>query len=178
MEIKNIYNAAIYGYFDEFKQYFDGDINYIDKFNGKSLLQLVMLDGDRYKDRLEIISFLINEGIDVNFVDRKNKQNALHDLYSATFFKNDVTDGEYVLTVTKMLMDAGIDINCKNKAGSIPLAALIAGKLKVEDMKPIIQVLLDAGADYLHKNKYGESCLDYANKFGREEVVKMLEERK
>ncbi len=179
MEISNIFDAAYQGDFNKLKQYYNGDINCVDKYNGANLLQAVMCKGGKYQERLEIISFLLNEGIDVNYSGSKNKQNALHYLYSPANDDGGLTYAEYALSVTKLLLNAGIDVNHKDKHGSNSVSNVIALNFNNEDIKlEVLKMLLDAGADYHEKDNYGYSCLDYAKRFEDENIIKILEERK
>ncbi|WP_408072002.1 ankyrin repeat domain-containing protein [Butyrivibrio sp. JL13D10] len=178
MTICDIFDAAYQGDFDMLKQYYKGDINCVDKYNGLNLLQAVMSKDGKYQERLEIVTFLLDEGIDVNFVDNKDKENALHYLFSTADDDGGLTYAEYALSVTKLLLDAGIDVNHKDRHGSNSVTNVIALNFNNEDAKlKILEMLLDAGAEYREKDNYGFSCLDYAKRFKKEEIVKMLEER-
>ena len=74
MTITNIFDAALCGDMDKLKQYYEGNINYIDKCTKLNLLQTVMCGNDKYLERLDIVSFLIQEGIEVNYQGGKNKK--------------------------------------------------------------------------------------------------------
>lgn len=179
MAIVDVFDAVLQGDINMFKKYYDGNPNCLDKYNGLNLLQSVICKGGNYKERLDIISFLLNEGIDVNYLDSNNKQNALHYLFYNTQFGDGVLDGKYVLAVTKMLLDKGLNVNARDKYGAISLYYLLVGRLENNDVKSILQLLLDKEVDYLGKDNYGNSCLDYAKERSkRDEIVKLLEERK
>ena len=179
MTICNIFDAASCADKEKLKQYYTGDINCVNEFTKLNLLQTVLLENGNYEERLDIISFLLEEGINVNYLESKDKQNALHCLYYKTQFGNGVLNGKYVLTVTKMLLNKELDINARDTYGAISLYYLLVGRLESDDVKPILQLLLDKGVDYLGKDNYGNSCLDYAKDLsGRDEIIKMLEERK
>jgi len=179
MTICDIFDAALYADMEKLKQYYTGDINCVNEFTKLNLLQTVLCESEKYEERLEIISFLIKEGINVNYIDGKDKYNALHCLYYKTQFGDGVLDGKYVLDVTKMLLGKDLDINARDTYGAISLYYLLVGRLENDDVKPVLKLLLDRGVDYLGKDNYGNSCLDYAKKRSkREEIVKMLEERK
>ena len=78
-----------------------------------------------------------------------------------------------------MLLDKGLNVNARDKYGAISLYYLLVGRLENNDVKSILQLLLDKEVDYLGKDNYGNSCLDYAKERSkRDEIVKLLEERK
>lgn len=179
MTICNVFDAVSCGDIKMLKHYYTGDVNCVNQYTGLNLLQTVLCGEGRYKERLGIVTFLLAEGIDVNFADNKDKENALHYLYSTADDDGGLTYAEYALSVTKMLLDAGIDVNHKDKHGSNSLSNVIALDFNNEDSKlKVLKMLLDAGADYREKDNYGFSCLDYAKRFKNEKIVKMLEERK
>ncbi|MBR6403821.1 MAG: hypothetical protein IKS48_10605 [Eubacterium sp.] len=172
MTIVNIFDAVLAGDYKAFKNFYDGNINCINKYTDLNLLQTVMCKEDKYDERIKIISYLIKEGIDVNKVGGKAKGNALHILYSSS---NQV-DENYLMSVTKELVSAGIDINQKDKYGAIPFSNLIAGKIDNKLVEKIFCYLYKTGLDCSIKDNYGNSCLDYAKKFSwRMDVVELME---
>lgn len=172
MTITNIFDAALCGDLEKVKQYYEGNINCVNKYTNFNLLQTVMCGDENYTERLEIISFLIQEGIDVNFQGAKDKENALHLLYSSIT----LIDEKFVLSATKMLVAAGIDINQKDKLGATPLSYLISGKLENSKLKPVLLFLIESGAECNEKDNYGNSCVDYAKQFSwRKDIVEILE---
>lgn len=176
MTICNIFVAAQCADMNEMRKFYSGDINCIDKFNKLNLLQNLLLNSGKYEERLEILDFLLKEGIDVNYIDEKDKYNALHCLYYKTQFGDGVLDGKYVFTVTKMLLDKGLNVNAKDKYGAVSLYYLLVGRLGNDDVKPILSLLLDRGVDYLGEDNYGNSCMYYAKEYPiRTEIVEILE---
>ncbi len=172
MTIGNVFDAVLAGDYKIFKHYYDGNINCINKNTNLNLLQTVVCKEDRYNERREIINYLIQEGIDINRVGGKGKGNALHILFSSS---NQIED-EYLIFVTKKLVSAGININQKDKFGAIPLSYLIAGKIDNKLVGKIFIYLLDEGLDFSIKDKYDNSCLDYAKRFSwRADIVQLME---
>lgn len=172
MLITDIYDAAREGNFDELKLYYQGNINLINESTKMNLLQTVICGKHNYKERLEIIDFLLSEGIDVNYLEVKEQMNALHLLYSSVTNK----DVEYLYAVSKKLIEKGIKINQKDRYGAVALSYLISGKLGTEELRSLFEYLLDKGVDYNLKDKYGNSCLDYARQFPwRKGFVDMVE---
>lgn len=172
MTIINVFDAALEGNLRKFKQLYKGNINIINEDTKLNLLQTVVCRGGNYSERLKIIDFLLEKGIDVNYVKTTNGMNALHLLYSSY-----IDDVDYIYTVTKKLIQKGINVNEKNKYGAIPLSYLIAGKLDTEELNPIFRYLVEMGSDYNSKDNYGNSCLDYAKQFSwRTGFVQMVED--
>lgn len=62
---------------------------------------------ENYDERIEMIRFLLSEGIDVNYLDKKDRMNVLHLLYNNYHIK----DAKYLYVVTKML--AALLLECK-----------------------------------------------------------------
>lgn len=171
MTITNIFDAALCGDLEKIKHYYDGNINCVNESTKLNLLQTVVCGKEKYRERLDIISFLIHEGIDVNSQEGKDKQNALHLLYSSLTLK----DEEFILSATKILVSAGIDVNQKDKFGAIPLSYLIAGKLGNSKIEPILIFLIESGTKCNEKDNYGNSCVDYAKQFSwREDILEIM----
>ena len=123
-----------------------------------------MCKEDKYDERIKIISYLIKEGIDVNKVGGKAKGNALHILYSSS---NQV-DENYLMSVTKELVSAGIDINQKDKYGAIPFSNLIAGKIDNKLVEKIFCYLYKTGLDYAKKFSWRMDVVELMEKYENE----------
>ena len=179
MNICNIFDAAEYGDINSLKKYYDGDINIVNKYTKLNLLQTVICGNADIDKGIDIITFLLEAGIDINYVDSKDKQNALFNLYSSTYFAGSKSlEGEYILEVTKKLVEAGIDINHRDKRGAISLSYLVAGKLDSSRLQPVLELLFEKGVDFLSKDNFGNSCLDYAKMFSwRKDIVRLMEDR-
>ena len=181
MEVTDIYSAVVEADFRNFKRYYKGNINQVHKVSyvnrdGKnntdlfSLLMLAVSKTTNLKERLELIKFLIKQGINVNYADKAYGRNALHFLY---FFINDNNNKEnlsrYVFEVTKVLIKAKIDVNKTDIAGQIPLMLAICNKnIALKDMKETYRLLLNAGSQYTLHDIGGNSCIDAANAFPEE----------
>ena len=66
MTITNIFDTALCGDLEKIKHYYDGNINCVNKSTKINLLQTVVCGNEKYRERLDIIAFLIQEGIEVN----------------------------------------------------------------------------------------------------------------
>ncbi|MDO5155747.1 MAG: hypothetical protein Q4D51_07260 [Eubacteriales bacterium] len=172
MTITNIFDAAIEGSFEQFQEFYDGDIGAVNKYTGLNLLQTVVCGCENYDERIEMIRFLLSEGIDVNYLDKKDRMNVLHLLYNNYHIK----DAKYFYVVTKMLVEKGVEINQKDKRGGTPISHLIGAKIDTEELLPLFQFLTQNGADINVKDNYGNTCLDYAKQFSwRQGFVEMVE---
>lgn len=159
MAFMNIFDAARDGDFEMFKRLFTGDVNCINKYSSYNYLQLAVTEDSNRDGRLNIIRFLIDKGVDINYQDRKLKRNALHVLFFH-FLKGDIV---FLKEATQLLVQASIDINARDKFNSIPLKyAITISKSSTEDMAEIYSMLIRAGSDYLAKDAFSKSCIDYA----------------
>lgn len=76
-------------------------------------------------------------------------------------------DGQ--LSIVKMLLDAGADVNALNKYGDTPLLWA-----SYNGHNEVVKLLLIAGADANIKNKMGTSALIYASRRNYKEMLKLL----
>lgn len=125
-------------------------------------------------DRLSIIKYLISHGIDVNYLERKNKRNALHLFY----FEIGRLPPKYIQEVTKLLIEAGLEINAKDRYNAIPLKYAVANlKHPTQDIRDVYEYLIRMGADYQNQDIFNKSCLDYAKEyFWRNDFLNIVEE--
>lgn len=172
MKIVNIFDAIKAGNYEEFIKFYDGNIGQINTFSKLNMLQMAMTDSSNPQSRIDIIKFLIFNGIEINYVDAIYRRNALHILY----ISNTKTSPYYLYDVTKFLIDNGIDVNATDKYGAISLSYLISVcKANTQELKDLIYYLLKKGADYDKKDNYGKSCIDYAHEFPwRNEFIDMV----
>lgn len=162
MRIVNIFDAVRDGTYEEFINFYSGNIDLVNKFSGMNLLELALVNDSNPADKLKIIRFLINEGVNINYLDSKYKRNALHIFYFSVMRPTP----EYMMEITKLLIENGLDINCKDKYDAIPLKyAITLTKLKTEDIKLVYKYLLEKGSNYKNKDKFGKSCVDYASEY-------------
>ncbi|XP_059756740.1 fibronectin type 3 and ankyrin repeat domains protein 1 isoform X2 [Balaenoptera ricei] len=75
--------------------------------------------------------------------------------------------------VASLLIDAGADVNMKDKDGKTPLMVAV-----LNNHEELVQLLLDRGADASVKNEFGKGVLEMARVFDRKNVVSLLEEMK
>lgn len=174
MKITNIFDAVRDGTYEDFMKFYTGNINEVSENLGMNLLSLSAVNDKNSNEKLKIINFLLSEGIDINFTDKKDKRNALH-----TFYFNVLRpSSEYMLEVTKLLVAKGIDVNREDKYNAIPLKyAITITKLATKDIKLIYQYLLEKGSDYNHKDIFKKSCVDYSSEYSwRNDVIGIIKE--
>lgn len=174
MRIVDIFDAVREGTYEEFLEYYTGDANLVDKYEGMNLLSLALVNDNQSGEKLKIIKFLISEGADINFLNKPYGRNALHTFYFSILKPTK----EYLQTITELLVEAGIDVNQKDKFDAIPLKyAITITKLSTEEMVDTYKYLLHAGSDYKHKDTFGKSCEDYAKEYSwRNDVIEIIEE--
>jgi ankyrin repeat protein len=112
-----------------------------------------------YNGHTVVVSFLIENGAEVNAQDEAG-QTALTYAVKRAFH-----------ATAEALLDEGADANVRNrKNGVTPLMiAAVAGDL------PMIQLLLDHGADPAMRTNFGQTAISLAEKKGNTEVVELLE---
>ncbi len=107
-----------------------------------------------------VVEYLLTKGASVN---EYNGSNGLTALYEACI------NGS--LDIAKVLVDAGADINKRNKQGRTPLIGAVSGK-KVR----VVEYLLTKGVNINGQGTFGESALFIACEDGRLDLVKQLVE--
>lgn len=174
MKVVNIFDAVRDGTYDQFMDYYSGNVNLTSDNLGMNLLCLAMVNDKNPTEKLKIVKFLISKGIDINFTDKKDGRNALHIFYFNTL-KPSI---EYMKEVTTLLVDAGINVNAKDKYDAIPLKySITITKLPTDDMREVYKYLLMSGSDYSHKDSFGKSCIDYAKEYSwRNNVIDIIKE--
>ena len=179
MKIINIFDAVREGTYEEFLSFYKGNPNEYSETLGLNLLHLSLVNDKLPDEKIKIIAFLIKEGADLNWIDKKNKRNALHQFYFSVMRPTP----EYMFEITKILTENNIDVNCQDKFGAIPLKySLTIVKLPTIEIKNTYEHLLKVGSDYNIKDNFCKSCLDYAKEYSWRndflEIVKELQATK
>lgn len=172
MKITNIFDAVRDGTFEDFTHFYTGNADEIDENLDLNLLGLALVNDKNEKEKIEIIKFLLAEGVDISFVDTQYKRNALH-----TFYFNVLRPSpEYMLLVTKLLIENGVDINALDKYKAVPLKyAITITKLPTEEIKQVYLYLLKHNAAYKNKDIFGKSCIDYIEEYSwRNNLVEII----
>ena len=120
MILVDIFDAAREGDWDAFQKFFNGNINQINQHSNYNLLQLVVTSTENPEDRLAILRFLLENGIDLDYRDKKFQRNALH----IAFFGFRKGDLEYLKKQTELLISAGVDVNAVDKLGIKELVSM------------------------------------------------------
>lgn len=173
MRITNIFDAVREGTYSDFLKFYTGDSNLFNKYAGLSLLQLAFVNDHNTDEKIKMIQFLLSEGADVNYKSPKDQRNALHIFYFSVMRP----DPQYMLKATQLLVEAGVDINGKDKYGAIPLKyAITVVKLPTEAAMPVYQYLIDHGSNICEKDNFGKTCLDYAKEYSwRNGIISLME---
>ena len=171
MRITDIFDVVRDGTYSEFLKFYTGDPNLFNKYTGLSLFQLVFVNDHNTDEKIKMIRFLI----DVNFKSPKDQRNALHIFYFSVLRP----DPQYMLKVTQLLVEAGVDINEKDKYGAIPLNyAITVVKLPTETAMPVYKYLIDHGSNIYEKDSFGKACIDYAKEYSwRNGLISLMEDR-
>ena len=174
MRILNVFDAVREGDFEDFKKIYDGDINQIDSDLDINLLCMALTNNKNSSEKLKIIKFLLEEGIDINYTTAKDKRNALHMFYFCVLRPTI----EYELEITRLLIDNKININALDKYNAIPLKyAITINKLPTEDNKDMYKLLIKKGSNYNLKDQFGKSWVDYAKEYSwRNDLLTIIEE--
>lgn len=174
MIIIDIFDAAIDGTYDDFMRFYSKEkLNIVEQDTKLNLLCTATCSDENPEDKLKIMRFLIDEGIDINFKDAKKKRTALHVFFSTVWKSNP----SYFLEVCELLINSGIDINAKDVYGSIALSyAITLNKNTQEEMQEVYKYLIESGSDYRLKNKLDKNCIDLVNECSwRSDIIKMME---
>lgn len=159
MLVYNAFSAVRDGTFDQFKNYYSGNVDETDKFEGLNLLCMAMTNDDNPEEKLKIVHFLLQAGIDVNFVTKSEHRNALHYFYNCVWRPNP----KFAMEITKLLVENGIDVNSVDKYGHVPLFyAVFDNDLDTKENEELYFYLLKAGSDYRLRDPFGKSIIDYA----------------
>jgi len=128
---------------------------------------LMWASSQGFKNKVEI---LINAGADVNIKSIDDNSNALALLLDKSFSHSHSSFYmDKCKIIMKMLIDAGIDVNSKDKGDGTPLyTAIMVGDIE------IIKILLDAGADVNIRNNQNESPLKVASVWWGNDPIKKL----
>lgn len=172
MRITDIFDAVRDGTYADFFKYYTGDPNLFNKYVGLSLLQLAFVNDHNAEEKIKIIQFLLSEGAEVNFKSPKDQRNALHIFYFSVLRP----EPQYMLKATQLLVEAGIDINEKDKYGAIPLKyAITVVKLTTEEMMPVYKYLIDRGSNIYEKDSFDKTCVDYVKEYSwRNGLISLL----
>ena len=154
---------------DEYKQWVDaaktGNYNLIESFIKKSVNVNQFQGGESPAllyaaayGYIEIVKLLVENGADVNLKDDDGD----------TPLENAV--GMIKPEVVKYLLEEKADAKVKNKEGITPIMKLLGGipanpEIKDEDLKEIVKLLVEYGADVNEHGKDGYSLLTYALRF-------------
>ncbi|XP_037660984.1 fibronectin type 3 and ankyrin repeat domains protein 1 isoform X3 [Choloepus didactylus] len=110
-----------------------------------------------------VIDWMIKDGCEVDVVDAGSGWTPLMRVSAVSGSQK----------VASLLIEAGADVNMKDRDGKTPLMVAV-----LNNHEELVQLLLDKGADASVKNEFGKGVLEMARVFDRQNVVSLLEERK
>jgi len=172
--VYDLFSAVGEGTFKDFKKFYDGNVNQVDEDLDLNLLGMALTNDEQPEEKMKIIEFLLRKGIDINYQDKGDRRNALHLFYFCVLRPTI----EYENTITRLLIENGIDVNQVDKYNAIPMKyAITVNHLDTGENTEMYQALLAAGSDYNLKDKFGKSTLDYAKEYSwRNDFVDIVDE--
>ncbi|XP_067311391.1 fibronectin type 3 and ankyrin repeat domains protein 1-like [Pseudorasbora parva] len=109
---------------------------------------------------LSVITYMIQDGCEVDVTDKVSLWTPL--------MRVSAISGNAAVAST--LLQAGADVNVRDKDGKTPLMVAV-----LNNHVELVKLLLDSGADHQMKNEYGAGAADMAKAFGRQIIVNMLD---
>lgn len=139
------------------------DINCVDKKNSDQTPLMIAVSNRDVN--IEMVRFLVENGADINAVGGK---------YKSTVIDLAIQAGS--LDKIKFLLDAGVDINYQTSDGYDVLINAMHGRdiKQDENLIPILNLLIERGAEVDGVSSYGESALNVASYRGRFDAVELL----
>uniref|UniRef100_A0A673N8X1 Fibronectin type 3 and ankyrin repeat domains protein 1-like n=1 Tax=Sinocyclocheilus rhinocerous TaxID=307959 RepID=A0A673N8X1_9TELE len=102
---------------------------------------------------LPIITYMIKDGCEVDVMDKVS-------LWTPLMRVSAISGNAAVASI---LLQAGADVNIRDKAGKTPLMVAV-----LNNHVELVKLLLASGADHHMKNEYGAGAADMAKAFGRQ----------
>ncbi|XP_073682713.1 fibronectin type 3 and ankyrin repeat domains protein 1-like [Garra rufa] len=109
---------------------------------------------------LPVITYMIQDGCEVDAMDKVS-------LWTPLMRVSAISGNAAVASI---LLQSGADVNVRDKAGKTPLMVAV-----LNNHVELVKLLLDSGADHHMKNEYGAGAADMAKAFGRQSIIKLLD---
>ncbi len=152
---RGLVEAVEYGMYREVQAFLKvGFSTETENDEGVPLLSLAVRNGD-----LEICRLLMSYGASLNLIARDRCTSPIMD--AVTAMKTEVAE---------LLIDAGADLNFKNRNGQTSLVVAIGAR-----MEKLADLLVDKGADITVKDSLGMTAADYAKLFSLKELQQKIE---
>lgn len=144
---------------DRVKQLLDSGINLNSVLHSRSRREhATVLGTAAYEGRTDIVRYLLNLKVTVNYQDPCLSRNALH--WAAI-------GGQF--NAVKLLVDSGINVNSRDRDNVTPII-----RAAMNGQKDIVKLLIQRGADVNLYDRLHSSALHYASFHGKSKVVIML----
>lgn len=136
---------------------------------GRSEIALLLLDNGARIDAFAA-AMLGMKGVVSEMLKVQKDLHAVPGPHGIPLLNHAINGGEKASEVFELLLDAGADVNAKDKMGLTPLSAAVYGKNaeKVEE-------LLRRGADPAAQSNKGDSILDLAKRRKDKKVIELIE---
>ncbi|XP_053489517.1 fibronectin type 3 and ankyrin repeat domains protein 1 isoform X2 [Ictalurus furcatus] len=113
-------------------------------------------------EHLPVIDYMIQDGCELDVMDVSQW---------TPLMRVSVVTGN--AAVASLLIQAGADVNVRDKHGKTPLMVAV-----LNNHEQLVKLLLDSGADRHVKNDFGSGLAEMAKAFGNQNIIDLLEGRK
>ena len=136
------------------------DVNHTDNYGRHSLIYLTSYFREEYPEMVEL---LLENGAEIDLQDEQGR--------TALRWAAERRHHETIA----ILLEAGAEVNVQDNDGETPLIAI--APIRSGGSVEIAQMLIDFGADVTIEDNRGKTALNWAEKYGREEMVELIEEQ-
>lgn len=137
---------------------------------GRHEIAKLLLDGGARMDAFAAAMLGMN-GVVAEMLQVQKNLHAVPGPHGIPLLNHAIHGGEDANDVFELLLDAGADVNAKDKMQLTPLSAAVYVKNAEQ-----VEELLRRGADPDSKSKKGESILDVANRRKDKKVIELIEQ--
>lgn len=158
-----LHNAAFMGNIEIAKLLINAgaDVNAVSSRDGSTPICNAVME-----DKVEMVRFLLERGADLNVKIGYYEETLLH--FSVSNVSNDIE-------ITKILLNAGMNVSVLDKQGKTPLHAVALSIWTGPSIEKMAKFLIEKGADLKLKDDQGMTALDYAKQKKKMGLIKVLE---